>query len=70
MLPVITVPRPGIEKLSSTGIKNGLSRSRTGNGMCASTDLKQKIKINMIHYYSQACFAVSTPSAKLVQGLN
>jgi hypothetical protein len=31
--PVATVPRPVIEKTSSTGIRNGLSRSRSGSGM-------------------------------------
>ena len=31
--PVATVPRPVIENTSSTGIRNGLSRSRTGSGM-------------------------------------
>lgn len=36
ILPVITVPRPGIENVSSIGIKNGLSKSRTGKGMCSS----------------------------------
>ena len=33
MRPVATVPRPVIEKTSSTGIRNGLSRSRSGSGM-------------------------------------
>lgn len=32
-LPVATVPRPAIENTPSTGIKNGLSISRTGVGM-------------------------------------
>ena len=31
--PVATVPRPVIEKTSSMGMRNGLSRSRTGSGM-------------------------------------
>ena len=31
--PVTTVPRPEIEKISSTGIKNGLSICRSGIGM-------------------------------------
>ena len=31
--PVTTVPRPEIENTSSTGIRNGLSRTRTGCGM-------------------------------------
>ena len=31
--PVITVPRPVMVKTSSTGIRNGLSISRTGCGM-------------------------------------
>src|SRR3990167_5667850 len=35
--PVTTVPRPSIEKMSSIGIRNGLSRSRTGCGMLSST---------------------------------
>src|ERR1700740_1016317 len=30
--PVATVPRPVMENTSSTGIRNGLSRSRTGSG--------------------------------------
>jgi hypothetical protein len=33
MRPVATVPRPVIVKTSSTGIRNGLSRSRCGSGM-------------------------------------
>ena len=39
ILPVTTVPRPLIEKTSSTGIKNGLSSSRTGSGIYSSTFL-------------------------------
>mmetsp|Transcript_21051 Transcript_21051/g.29273 ORF Transcript_21051/g.29273 Transcript_21051/m.29273 type:complete len:225 (+) Transcript_21051:441-1115(+) len=35
--PVTTVPRPEIEKTSSTGIKKGLSKSRTGSGTVSST---------------------------------
>ena len=31
--PVATVPRPVIEKMSSIGIRKGLSSSRTGSGM-------------------------------------
>jgi hypothetical protein len=31
--PVTTVPRPEIENTSSTGIRNGLSTSRSGVGM-------------------------------------
>ena len=34
--PVTTVPRPSIEKMSSIGIRNGLSTSRTGVGMYVS----------------------------------
>ncbi len=34
--PVATVPRPEIENTSSTGIRNGLSRSRCGSGMYVS----------------------------------
>ncbi len=34
--PVATVPRPVIENTSSTGIKNGLSTSRSGIGTCRS----------------------------------
>jgi hypothetical protein len=37
ILPVTTVPRPEIEKVSSTGIKNGLSKSRSGVGIALST---------------------------------
>ena len=33
MRPVTTVPRPEIENTSSTGIRNGLSTSRSGNGI-------------------------------------
>jgi len=33
MRPVATVPRPVMENTSSTGIRNGLSVSRTGSGM-------------------------------------
>ena len=36
-LPVTTVPRPVIENTSSIGIRNGLSRSRSGSGMYSST---------------------------------
>src|SRR3989441_1396323 len=36
ILPVATVPRPVIEKTSSTGIRNGLSTSRFGTGMLLS----------------------------------
>ena len=35
--PVTTVPRPEIENTSSTGIRNGLSMSRLGSGMYASS---------------------------------
>ena len=35
--PVATVPRPVIENTSSTGIKKGLSVSRTGSGIYSST---------------------------------
>ncbi len=35
--PVATVPRPVIENTSSTGIRNGLSRSRFGSGTELST---------------------------------
>jgi hypothetical protein len=35
--PVMTVPRPVIVKTSSTGMRNGLSVSRTGVGMYSST---------------------------------
>ena len=31
--PVTTVPRPEIEKMSSIGIRNGLSVTRSGIGM-------------------------------------
>ena len=31
--PVATVPRPVIEKMSSIGIRNGLSSGRSGSGM-------------------------------------
>ena len=41
-LPVTTVPRPVIENTSSIGIRNGLSSSRTGSGMNASTRLHQR----------------------------
>ena len=37
MRPVATVPRPVIEKTSSTGSRNGLSRSRSGCGMYESS---------------------------------
>src|SRR6266516_4633831 len=37
ILPVTTVPRPEIEKISSIGIRNGLSNSRTGCGTLLST---------------------------------
>ncbi len=35
--PVTTVPRPVMVKTSSTGMRNGLSVSRTGSGMESST---------------------------------
>ena len=35
--PVTTVPRPEIENTSSTGIRNGLSMSRSGSGIHASS---------------------------------
>ncbi len=35
--PVATVPRPVIEKTSSTGIRKGLSMSRSGTGTYSST---------------------------------
>ena len=35
--PVTTVPRPEIENTSSTGIRNGLSTSRSGSGTYSST---------------------------------
>ena len=37
MRPVATVPRPVIVKTSSTGIRNGLSMSRSGSGTYSST---------------------------------
>ena len=37
ILPVPTVPRPSIEKTSSTAIRNGLSRSLLGSGIKSST---------------------------------
>ena len=37
MRPVTTVPRPVIVKTSSTGMRNGLSISRSGVGMQSST---------------------------------
>src|SRR5271165_6068562 len=37
ILPVTTVPRPDIEKISSMGMANGRSTSRTGRGTFAST---------------------------------
>ena len=37
MRPVTTVPRPVIVKTSSTGMRNGLSTSRSGCGMAVST---------------------------------
>ena len=39
--PVTTVPRPVIVKTSSTGIRNGLSVSRTGSGIDSSTAVHQ-----------------------------
>ena len=41
ILPVTTVPRPSIENTSSTGIKNGLSVSRTGSGIKSSRALSK-----------------------------
>ena len=37
MRPVTTVPRPVIVKTSSTGMRNGLSISRSGSGIAVST---------------------------------
>ncbi|KAK2574591.1 hypothetical protein P5673_000780 [Acropora cervicornis] len=39
-LPVTTVPRPAMEKTSSIGRRNGLSRSLAGVGIYSSTDSK------------------------------
>ena len=36
-LPVTTVPRPVMDMTSSTGIRKGLSTSRSGSGMYEST---------------------------------
>ena len=48
--PVATVPRPVIEKTSSTGIKNGRSTSRTGSGMCSSTaSINSHIALHFSH---------------------
>src|SRR5213596_3519491 len=52
--PVATVPRPVIEKMSSIGIRNGLSRSRSGSGMyVSSASASSRI----------ACLASSSPSS-------
>jgi hypothetical protein len=45
------VPRPEIEKISSIGIANGLSMSRTGCGMCLST-ASINSKIDFSHFAS------------------
>ena len=37
MRPVATVPRPVIEKTSSTGMRKGLSSARSGSGMYVSS---------------------------------
>ena len=41
--PVATVPRPLIENTSSTAIRNGLSMSRTGSGICVSSAVDQLV---------------------------
>src|SRR6185437_7800499 len=51
ILPVTTVPRPEIEKMSSIGIANGLSTSRCGNGMFLST-ASIKSRIDFSHFAS------------------
>ena len=57
MRPVATVPRPVIEKTSSTGMRNGLSRSRTGSGMYWSS-----VSASSMIF----AFASSSPSSALV----
>ena len=44
--PVTTVPRPEIEKISSIGIANGLSTSRTGCGMYLVHRFHQRINLS------------------------
>ena len=56
--PVTTVPRPEIEKISSIGIANGLSTSRTGCGMFLST-----ASINSSIDFSHFASPFSAPSA-------
>jgi hypothetical protein len=52
MRPVATVPRPEMEKVSSTGIRNGFSTSRTGVGIDLSTchyfAKKKKVKTSLL----------------------
>ena len=57
--PVTTVPRPEIEKISSIGIANGLSTSRTGSGMFLST-----ASINSSIDFSHFSSPFSAPSAE------
>ena len=57
--PVTTVPRPVIVKTSSTGIRNGLSLSRTGSGTLAST-ASMRSRIDCAHF--------SSPSSALRAG--
>src|SRR5215472_14707352 len=49
--PVTTVPRPVIENTSSTGIRNGLSTSRTGSGMDSSHAVMSSM-IELAHFSS------------------
>ena len=55
ILPVTTVPRPSIEKISSIGIKNGFSVSRVGSGICSSKALSNSI----IGFWASASFGFS-----------
>jgi len=60
MRPVTTVPRPEIEKISSIGIRNGLSSSRCGCGTYLST-----AAINSSICFSHFASPFSAPSAEI-----
>ena len=58
ILPVATVPRPVIEKTSSTGIKKSFSTSRLGSSIQVSTS-----SINFITESTHFCSPLRAPRA-------
>ena len=67
ILPVATVPLPEIENTSSTGIKNGLSTSLAGCGICSSTAfINSKIEFFPI---SSSLFSTAAKAEPLTIGV-